>query len=182
MNVRVFARGRLDVINAEFVNHLFARRRLTRLGCVGGKPFDKGFEFLDPVLGLAVLVALLLQRQLAGLIPKRVVARVLHQLSEINVRNVRANFVQKMAVVRNNHHSVFEFAKKFLEPHDRRQIEVVRRFVEEQNVGISKKGLRQQNSHFDASIEVLHLHGMSLIGNAQGMEHFAGLGLCIPAI
>lgn len=61
----------------------------------------------------------------------------------VNVGDVRANAVQKMPVVRNRDDDAVVDVQESLQPVNRIQVEVVRRFVEQQGLRMAEQSLGQ---------------------------------------
>jgi hypothetical protein len=78
--------------------------------------------------------------QLARLVPEVVVPDVELDLPEVDVRDVRADLVQEVAVVGDDDDRVLEPGEKLLEPGDGLQVQVVRRLVEQQDVRVTRLG------------------------------------------
>ena len=90
-----------------------------------------------------------------------VVAAVVHDDGfVVDVRGVRADAVEKMAVVRDDNKHAFVFAKIALQPVDGIKVEVVGGLVEEQRAGIAEKRLGQQHANFLPALQFAHLAHM----------------------
>jgi hypothetical protein len=72
------------ILKRQLLEQLLARGRLLRLGGVGGEALDELFQFVRLVGDLAILVLLLLQGELARLVPEVVVADVDSDLAEVD--------------------------------------------------------------------------------------------------
>ena len=59
---------------------------------------------------------------------------------------------------------------------------MVRRLVEEQDVGRAEERLREQNAHLLCRGELVHLERMLRIGHAKSIEQLCRLRLCVPAV
>ena len=66
----------------------------------------------------------------------------------VNVSNVGANAVEKVAIVRDGDDDAVVHVQKSLQPVDRIQVKVVRGFVEQQGLRMTEQGLRQQHADF----------------------------------
>ncbi len=86
-----------------------------------------------------------------------VVAAVVHDDGlVVDVGDVRADTVQKMAVVRNHDQDTLVFEEIILKPVNGIEIEVVRGLVEQQDLGIAEQSLRQQDANLLAALEFTH--------------------------
>ena len=70
---------------------------------------------------------------------------------------MRADLVEKMAVMRHHDDGLLKRQQEVFEPGNRLDVEMVGRFVEQQNVGISKQRLRQQDFHLFRAGQRAHL-------------------------
>lgn len=61
-----------------------------------------------------------------------------------------------MTVVRNDQHGILVVRQIVLEPHDRIHVQVVRRLVEQQIVGLAEKGLGEQHADFLLGVQTAH--------------------------
>ena len=59
---------------------------------------------------------------------------------------------------------------------------MVGRLVQQQDVRIAEKGLRQEHAHLLLGGELCHLHGVLILGNAQPVQQAGSLGFGIPAV
>ena len=87
---------------------------------------------------------------------------------------MRADAVQKVPIVRNDHHRAIAFVQHAFEPADRVDIEVVRRFVEQQDIGIAEQRLREQYAQLPARRDTAHQALVLLERNADTEQQFAG--------
>ena len=88
----------------------------------------------------------------------------------IDVGDVRAHRVQKVAVVRDHDQGAVVAHEEFPKPVNRVEVEVVRRFVEQQRLGMSEKRLRQQHANFLPSLQLAHLPFVHLVGDVQSLQ------------
>src|SRR5262245_10956204 len=94
-----------------------------------------------------------------------------------------AYLVQEMPVVRNDDKASIVAAEVILEPVHGIEVEVVRRFVQQQNIGIPEQRLRQKDAHFLPALKLAHLPIVKLFGNVQAIEQNCGIDLsCISAL
>ncbi len=64
--------------------------------------------------------------------------------------------IQKMAVMGYDKHRIFIIGKVVFQPHDRIQVQVIRRLVQQKVIRLAKQGLRQQHPHFLFSTQIFH--------------------------
>ena len=69
----------------------------------------------------------------------------------MNADRVRADLVHKVMVVRNQQHLALPGAQKAAEPAHRHNVEVVRRFVEQQHIGLAREHLRQVQANLETA-------------------------------
>ena len=120
---------------------------MTGFGFVGGKALDKALQLPDFFLVLFVLVPQQLLHQLAGFIPKIVVAHIEIDFAVINIHNMSAYVVEEMSVVGNHDHSSRVILQKIFQPLDGKDVQVVGGLVQQNNVRLAEQGLRQQDFH-----------------------------------
>ena len=75
-----------------------------------------------------------------------------------------------------------EVTQEGLEPADRQDVEVVRRLVEEQRVGIAGKHLGQQAAQLEASRQGRQRLVVDLCRQAEAFENHGGTGFCAVAV
>ena len=107
--------------------------------------------------------------ELCVFIPEVVVANVHLNFAVVDVHNVRADLVEKMAVVRNNNYCVGEIQKELLKPLHSVQVEVVCRLVQKQNIGFGKKRLRKKHFYLARAVELSHFHLVIIARNAKAV-------------
>ena len=69
----------------------------------------------------------------------------------MNAGGVRADFVHKMVVVRNQEHFAFPVAQEPAEPAHRHDVEVVRRLVKQEHVGLARQDLRKVQADLETA-------------------------------
>ncbi len=169
-DARVASAGGLDVFDVEFFEELFAAGGLLRFGGVGTKPLDERLEFFAFFVGFFVAVGELLGGQLAGFVPEGVVARVELCLGAVDVHDMGTDGIEEVAVVGDDDDGVFEVGQEVFEPKDGLYVKVVGRFVQEQDVGITKECLGKQDPYFFLVGEVFHelvVRGFGDVESAQ---------------
>ena len=85
-----------------------------------------------------------------------------------------------MAVVRYDYNGVFKIQKIIFKPTHCLYIEVVRRFVQKQYIGIAEQRLRKQNFNFALCVEVCHEHVITFLAYAERSEQSLSLIFGVP--
>jgi hypothetical protein len=135
----------------HFLERLHAALRLPGLGGLGLEAIDEALQMGDRFLLL--LVGALLQRKLlrAKDLELRVVAAVARHPSILQMQRDVAHRVQELAVMRNHDQRAGVAVQPVLEPDDRVEIEVIRRLVEQQQIGAAHQCLREVQPHAPAA-------------------------------
>ncbi len=106
-----------------------------------------------------------------------VVAAVVHDHGlVVDVGGVRADAIQKMAVVRDHDQHAFVFAQIILQPVDGIEVQVVRRLVEQQRGRIAEKRLRQQHANFLSALQFAHFALVQRFFHVEAVEQHRGIG------
>ena len=77
---------------------------------------------------------------------------------------------------------VVEADQELFQPFDRVQVQVVRRLVEKQDVGVAEQCLCEQDLHLDRSVELLHPGVMKLFPDAEAVEERLRVRFGFPAV
>ena len=181
-DVRVFPRRDRHILDGQLLQQLFPRGGLLRLGGVGAEALDELLQFVGLVGDLAVFVLLLLQGQLARLVPEVVVPDIDLDPAEIDIGHVGADLVQEMAVMGDDDDRVRKAEQEILQPGDGLEVEVVGRLVQEQHVRVAEQGLGQQHPHLVPAFQLLHLLVAQLFGDAEAVQQHRRLGLRLVAV
>src|SRR5690606_2160098 len=113
-----------------------------------------GDESLDPA---ALLVLLLLERELLvdpfapHFLEVVVGARIQSQLAAIEVEDRIDDAIEQVAIMADDQHRVRIGGEITFEPQRAFEVEVVRRLVEEQQLGLEEENGRQSNAHTPAA-------------------------------
>jgi hypothetical protein len=100
-----------------------------------------------------------------------VVAAVVHDHGfVIDVRDVRAHAIQKMAIVRDDDQHAFVFEQVVLQPVHGVEVQVVRGFVQQQGRRAAEKRLRQQHADFLPALQFAHLAIVQRLFQAQAVK------------
>src|SRR5512138_358593 len=134
-------------------------------------------ELLDllPLLGVLRLDA---AADLA-LLPDHVVvaAGVEDDRLVVDVRDVRADRVQEVAVVRDRDEHALVRLEELLEPADRVDVEVVRGLVEEESLRVPEERLREQDAQLVAARERAHRLVVPGLLDAEALQELRRVGL-----
>ena len=135
----------------HFVQRLLPAFRLRRLRTFGPEPVDHALE----VLLLAVAVALggleIAAALLAFAAVVVVVARVAGHLPGVDLQRQAGQLAQQKTVVRDQQQRAREGFQEFAEPLHGRDVEIVGRLVEQQDVRLRNQDARQRRTHAPAA-------------------------------
>ena len=173
-----------EVVDGELLQQLLAR---------GGLPAFEALELRSAAMNS--LSSLRLVRRSCGSLvpllaagpagwpePEVVVADVELILPKVDVRDVGADLVEKVAIVGDDDDGC-NADKELLEPGDRFHVEMVGGLVEQQDVRAAEERLGQQHAHLLAGFEVsLHLLWRELVGTPRPAEQRRRLRLGLVAV
>ncbi|MNS80480.1 hypothetical protein D3C72_1141600 [compost metagenome] len=127
---------------------------------------------------LRFFLGVIRQQTLARLCRRRhvlvVVARINAQLAVVQIGHVGADHVQEVTVVRNDDHGAATFVQHLLQPANGVDVQVVRRFIEQQNFWIGEQRLRQKHTQLPAWCDFAHQAVMLLHRNTDAEQQFTG--------
>ena len=173
-DVRADAAARLHLFEFDLLELTGARCRLSRLRGIGREAADERLQVGD----LRLLLRVVQQHALAHLRRRGhvliVVAGIDAQFAVVEVGHVRADAVQEVAIVRDDHHRAVAFVEHAFEPADRVDVEVVGRFVEQQHVRVAEQCLREQYAQLPAGRDAAHQSFVLFERNADTEQQFAG--------
>ena len=149
---------------------------ITTLGTFNGFLAIKGFQLGDYFL-LMFNFLLLIHPGLQFSIPdlcfllrkSRVVAAVHSRLMVLNLNNLGNNTIQKIPVMGNNDHGTLIILQKCLQPGNRLHIQMIRRFIQQNNIRFRQKQTSQGNSRFLSSRERRYLLIKILLSKTQSL-------------
>ena len=124
----------------------------------------------------------LLQRELACLVPEVVVSGVKLDFPEVDVGHVRADLVQKVPIVGDDDDGLIILGQKIFEPTNRRDVQMVGRFIQKQNIGFSEKSLCEKDFHFLVVANLAHFLAMKLSPDSKTRQENRCVALGFPAI
>ena len=147
------------------------------LGCHRAKPIRKllegrNFLLLVVISGQLLFVA---RRTLHEVV--RVIAGVGNQLLLRDLMNLAHNLVHKLAVMRNQQQRARIILQVVLQPKQRRQIEVVRRFVQQEQVGFEHQQPGQTGAHDPAAAHLPRFSVEIRVAKTEASQHL--LRLCL---
>ena len=146
---RLVALGRFDALHTRKL--LDAVLCLRRLAGFCAETVDEALQFRDlPLLVLVGSPLLLLPGGLLGEVLV-VVAPVAVELPVADLEDPQADGVEELPVVRNRQDRPSVLGEMVLEPSERLQIQMVRRFVEHQDIGLHDEESRQVSPHDPAA-------------------------------
>ena len=173
-NERVLTAGRFHFVQLNFVNLTGARGRLARFRGVGAKAAHERLQ----VGNLRFFLGVIRQQTFARLGRRGhifiVVARVNAQLAVIQIRHVGTNHVQEVTVVRNDDHGAVAIVEGLLQPADGIDVQVVRRFIKQQDIRVGEQRLRQQHAQLPAGSHFAHRAVMLFNRDTDAEQQFAG--------
>src|SRR5208283_4509726 len=97
----------------------------------------------DAALGLVALALLLLKFAIAPGFELLKTCGEIARAAAVEPYGLAREILQEAAIVADQHQRRAQRLELFLQPEDRRQIEMVRRLVEQEDVGTRRKGSRQ---------------------------------------
>jgi hypothetical protein len=141
----------LGALGAQPLDQLLAAVRLTRLARLRAEAVHQALRVGDP--GVEVLAPRILDLAPLALLPLElgVVAAVDGEPPPFELGDAPRVPVEKRPVVRDHEHRARVAGQRLLEPGDRGQVEVIRRLVEEQDLGTQQQELRQLDPHEPAA-------------------------------
>ena len=139
----------LDLL--DLFERFHAALHLRGLGRMGGKPIDEPLflgehGLLSSIGRLAVRLA-----QSALAFVEIVVAGVDRHLTAVDLRDLRDDAVQELAIVRGHQQGTREFFQKRFEPDDRLDVEVIGRFIHQQHGGPAEQYAGHRHAHLPAA-------------------------------
>ena len=93
-----------------------------------------------------------------------------------------ADFVQEVTVMGYNNDGIVKVDQEFFQPFDRREIQMVGRLIEEQNIRIPEKCLGQKNFDLLASGQVSHLSVVEFGFDSESVQKGGSIRFCFPSV
>ena len=170
---RVLTAGGFNLFQLDFVDLTRTRGRLTRLRGVSAEAANEGLQVRNLRFLLGVVRQQTLARLGGGGHVLVIVARIDAQLAVVQIRHVRTDHVQEVTVVRDDDHGAVAIVQRLLQPADGVDVQVVRRFVEQQDVRVREQRLCQQHAQLPAGRHFAHRAVMLFNRNAYAQQQLA---------
>ena len=139
----------------DLLEQLDSALHLCRLGRLIPEAVDEHLDARHFLILLAFRLPQAFQHRVALVDVLAVVADVIGQLAQVEISDARDDRVEKVTVVRDEDHRVRIGTEILLEPVACFEIEVIRRLVEEQQVGAAEQQLGQRDAHLPSAGERL---------------------------
>ena len=161
---------RRDLDRDDLVEHLDPALDLRRLRRLVAEAVDERFHPGDFVVLLLLALAQLFHPRLALAQVGRVVADVVGQRAEADLRDARHDRVEEEAIVRHEDDGVRVLREILFEPVARLEIQVVGRFVEQEQARPAEQQLGERDAHLPAARKRLAGLVQILWGKAQAAQ------------
>src|SRR5690606_31734105 len=171
-----------ELVDLDLLNLLGAAGSLLGLGGVGREARYELLQFGNLGFLLGVLALLAFTRLGAGDHKVVVGARVNLDIAVVDIGHVGTHGVQEVTIVRNNDHRALHVIDDVFQPTNGVDVQVVGRFVEQQDVRIGEQRLRQQHPQFPAGCHFAHRAVVQFTGNTGTQQQFAGTGFSGVAV
>src|SRR5262245_4629962 len=117
------------------------------------EPIDEHLHARDLFVLLLLRLSQPIQHRIALRDVLAVIADVIRQLPEVEIRDARDDGIEKIAVVRDEDDRIRIRAEIFLEPVARLEIEMVGRFVQQEQIWTPKQQLGERDAHLPSAGE-----------------------------
>ena len=104
-----------------------------------------------------------------------VIAGIADDFAGVDLRNLRDNAVHEFAIMRSHQQRPWIRLQKLLQPDDGFNIQMVRRFIHQQNFGLAEQHPRQRDTHLPSARKRAHIAINLVFLKAQSVQHFARL-------
>ncbi len=159
----------------DFVERFDAALHLRGFGGVGAEAVDEALLLGEHGL-LARESGLLIGLADGALaLVEIVIAGVGDDLAGVDFGDLRNDAVHEFAIVRGHQERAGIRLEELLQPDDGFEVEVIGGLVHQQHVGASEQHARQRHAHFPAAGERADIAIDLIVGEAQAVQHFAGL-------
>ncbi len=176
------AAGGHDLLPGELGDLLLAAGRLLGARGVRLEALDEELELLDLALDAAGLLAALGARELLLRLVDVVAAVEDADGLVVDVAGQVADAVEEVAVVADHDDHALVVGEELLQPHHRRDVEVVGRLVEQQHVGLGEQRLGEQHAHLQRAVDVPQVLVVDLGRHAEVGEDLGGVALLRVAV
>ncbi len=140
-----------------------------------GEFLNQSFQVGDALLIGFVLGVLGLDSFGANFAIGTVVAGVVSGLAVVQIQNTVGDAVEQVAIVRDNEHGTAEALEEVVEPGQSQVVEVIARFVEDEEVGVTDEGVgHAENVLFTAGKQADLL--VLSVGESEGIEQGLSAG------
>ena len=93
-----------------------------------------------------------------------------------------ADVVEEVTVVTHHEHGVFKAGEEVFQPANSFHIEIVRRFVHQQHIGVTEEALGQQHAYLLVTAEFFHRAFMQFFCYTEVAENGGGIAFGVPAV
>ena len=142
---------RRDLDRDDLLEHLDPALHLRRLGRLVAEAIDEHPDARDFLVLLALGLPQLLHPRFVRDEVAAVVADVVGQRAQRQIGDARDDGVEEEAIVRDEDDGMRVGVEVFLEPVARFEVEMVRRLVEQQQVGLAEQQLGKRDAHLPAA-------------------------------
>ena len=104
------------------------------------------------------------------MVPEVVVTHIDLDSAEVDIGGVCTDLVQEVSVMGYNDNCIWETEKEIFQPGDGFQVQVVGRFVQQQDVRAAEQRLGQQYAHLVTAFQFFHLFGAQLFRYAKPVQ------------
>ena len=171
LNVGSRQLGRLQPLD------LFAARRDLTRARAGTEPRDEVVQLRDLLLALRVVGFDRRPNLHLGEHHVVVAAGIRDDRLIVDIGDVRAHLVEEMPVVRDDDERAVVALEERLQPMDRIEVEVVRRFVEQQRFGTAVERLGEEHTNLLAALQLGHLPLVERVRNVETLEKYRRVAL-----
>ncbi|CDD62200.1 uncharacterized protein BN684_02026 [Clostridium sp. CAG:505] len=179
---RVSSGRRFDGIHLQVIQQFFTAGCLFCFGSVSTETLDEFLQFFDLLFHAFVLVFQLTLCHLCIAVPEIVVTNEHGDFAIVDVGDVGTNLIQEMSVVGYDNNGIFKVHQEAFQPFDSMQVQMVGRFVQQQDVRIAEERLCQQDFHLLGTCQFFHFYIMEFVGNTQTIQEDFRVGFGRPAV
>ena len=147
----------VDLDQLELLKHTYTALHLVGLGVCTLEALDEVGRLSDELLLLLVGLHLLLATLGTQALVLGVVHLIVVEAAHRDLEGTRGDMVDESAVVADDDDRLTRLDEEVLEPLDRLDVEVVRRLVEEEDIGLLQEELCQLDTHTPAPTELARL-------------------------
>jgi hypothetical protein len=156
----------LDLDQIQLLQLLDPALHLARLRRLVPETLDKPLGLFDLLLLVLVGSQLLLLSYLLFFDVEAEIPRVFRQMAEAQLIGLAGHVVEEPTVVRDDHDGTLVGAEILLEPLQRVQVQMIRRFVEKEKRRLHEQKFRQGDPHLPSSAEFPRIAGQIALGES----------------